>query len=100
MTAPKPVEERRKPGPKPRPRANPELTKPTGKPVLLDRWMCGHCGKLRPVAAVAGERVLADHLAFIRDETHPCGGEHGQCPGSGKPGMGYIVHNAALDSRY
>jgi hypothetical protein len=76
------------------------LTRPTGKPMLMDRWTCSRCQKLRSVAAVDGEPVLADHLVFVRDETHPRGGEHQKCPGSRKPGEGRIIHNAVMDSGF
>ena len=79
---------------------NVPLTRPTGKPVLMNRWTCGHCHKLRSVATVDGEPVIADHLVFVRDETHPRGGEHAPCPGSGKPGEGRIIHNAVMDSGF
>lgn len=85
----------------PRPNKNPNISviRATGKPPLLNRQACSGCSKLRPVATVNGEHAIADHLVFVRDETHPAGGTHELCPGAGKPGDGMIIHSAVTEWR-
>ena len=84
----------------PRPKnPNVSVIRATGKPTLLNRQICHGCSKFRLVAAVDGEHVIADHLVFVRDETHHAGGTHQLCPGAGKPGDGPVIHSAHFDSR-
>jgi hypothetical protein len=52
------------------------LVRPSAKGLLLNRQCCSGCSKHRPVAVVDGQQIIADHLVFVRDDTHSAGGTH------------------------
>jgi hypothetical protein len=50
---------------------------------------------MRPVETLDGEVVFAHHMVWVRDDSHPRGGQHQACAGTGtRPAR--VVHGAEL----
>jgi hypothetical protein len=83
----------RKHTPKQRPTVS--MARPKGTPTPVDRAVCPECSSMRMVTSAEGQAVLAAHTVWARNASHPRGGEHLECPGSGtKPDR--VVHSAEI----